>query len=112
MKYEEDVVNGLIVQVFYYIGDIEDISQKDRFLFDKSFKYGGARTGQCGLYDAIRRDIDFYFSAHENAAAFKKEVEKEGFQFHHKYNRNGELLDYPSLTEITTVRNKLVELNC
>lgn len=112
MKYEEDVVVGFVVQVFYFISDIEDIVDKDRSLSSIASKFGGSRTGQFGLHDGIRRDIDFYFPNLDKANAFRKEAEKQGYKFHDKYNRNGELLEYPSLTEITSVRNKLVEMNC
>lgn len=113
-NYEADVLKGLIIQAYYHI--TEEICSKmrdhDSRLMQLAFEFDGKKTGEEGLVVAERRrDMDFRFNDPKKAMQFKSCLEKYGFKFHTKINRNGILEDLdPNKLEQYTAQ--LIQNNC
>jgi hypothetical protein len=109
---EESAAEGLLVQAFYEIDQLEDISEMDRKIVTMASHFGGRKTGQAGLYFGKRRDIDFLFRTKVGATSFKKSLTENGFDSHAQFSKDGVLRAMPSYEDIERQKNTLVQLNC
>jgi hypothetical protein len=111
-QYEKEVIEGKIVQSFYYLSakkDTFDIDSKLDKLARESF---GIPTGENGIYNGERRDVDFKFDNTNQANEFKLKLLLHGFYYHSQLNRSGELKDMPSVIEIQNSIQEAIKLNC
>jgi hypothetical protein len=110
-QYEEEIINGLIVQVYYNIDD-KPILMRDNKLYQLAYEFGGTPTGETGIFDASRRDIDFRFNDHDSASRFRGVLCSYNYFYHSKLNRNGKLENMPSIIEIQNYKEQFSRLNC
>lgn len=110
--YDEKIVLGNIIQIYYFIESYQCIKDKDNILINLSKKYNGNCTGQECIING-RRDIDFEFNNIENANKFILKIEKTVDFFIHKgISIKGDIIKKPTLLELEERKNKLKILNC
>lgn len=104
--YDEKVIRGLIVQVFYQLSRIVPTINRSKDMFLKSMaEYCRGELSEVGIGKG-RRDMDFIFSDVENANAFKRllQAHNQEYFIHDKLNVMGDLVDKPSLDSIVHKR--------
>lgn len=111
-QYEKEVAEGTVIQTYYILGAELGIPEKDSILLDLAKQCFGNPTGENGLWDGIRRDIDFRFKTLEQAKQFKEKILFYGFHIHTQLNRNGTLVDMPSVSSIQSLIQKAAQIHC
>jgi hypothetical protein len=109
--YDEKVVLGKIVQVYYISKALDSIKQRDAELSKIASLFGGVATGENSLVQG-RRDIDFEFPSKIEASAFVNHLDGQRVYIHEKLNIFGNLVDKPSVEKIEAKRERLNHEKC
>lgn len=112
-QYDEKIIKGLIVQVYYYFTcSIDIVLAYDTELNKMAQNHEGVSTGQQGIINN-RRDIDFEFSKKEDAENFINSINNTlRFYIHEKANVKGQLVEKMSLQDMENKKTMLKKINC
>src|ERR1700677_4375869 len=72
-SYDEKIVKGLIVQIFYHVESYNLVNNIDEELARTAGEYDGYATGEQGFRHGTR-DLDFEFQTIENAKRFSERM--------------------------------------
>ena len=111
-QYEKDVAEGIIIQTFYILNQESRLNEKDNIITQMAEEFFGKPTGENGLWNGIRRDIDFKFKNSDLGKEFKKKVINYGFHCHQQMNKNGILVEMPSVSTIQSLIQKAAQIHC
>ena len=111
-SYDEKIVKGLIVQMYYFGYSPNVIKTVDHELKAMAAECHGTYTGEQGITNG-RRDIDFEFQDAEHAATFSQKILASArFYLHQGINVYGQLHPKPSIHELEVKKEQLKKINC
>lgn len=111
-SYEEKVISGLIVQMFYFAYTINTIKEIDQELVDIAQSFGGHATREQGILNN-RRDIDFEFSSSHDAELFRLKINSSArFYLHQGLNVMGKIHEKPTMEQLMDRKELLKQINC
>lgn len=111
-SYDEKVIQGFIVQMYYHAYSMNIIYATDEELKKLAKEFDGIPTGEQGIH-SWRRDIDFKFSSLENAFKFKEKIQSSArFYLHEGLNNLGQIIPKPSFEELERKKMELKRVNC
>lgn len=111
-QYEKEVSEGIIVQTYYLLTPELRIPEKDFTIQQLALELMGNPTGENGLWNGQRRDIDFRFKTFEQGKQFKEKIINYGFFCHTQLNKNGTLVEMPSISTIKNLIQKATQIHC
>lgn len=110
--YDEKVVRGTIVQVYYFFDSVNMLKTYDVEVKAIASSFRGISTGNLAVI-RNRRDLDFEFSHIELANSFRTRLKASIKFFEHKQmNMMGHLIDKPTIAQLEEKKRVLKEINC
>jgi hypothetical protein len=121
-SYDEKVVRGLIVQIYYgtscppelnrpLSSNLQYIKENDAILANIAANFEGRLTGENGIVGE-RRDIDFEFSTRDLGDSFQSQLLGTKYNVHQDLNIFGTLVAKPSIEKLRLKRERINHIKC